>query len=373
VLADKIARRGKAGQHAIIRFDKNPEGNMAKLQQMLLDRTYFTSPYTHFTLHDPKERLISSLPYRDRIAHHAIMNVLEPMFVGYFTGDTYSCIKGRGIHAASEKLKNALRHDLSGTRYCLKLDIKKFYPSIDHAVLKNLLRRKIKDQDVLWLLDEIIDSAPGVPIGNYLSQYFANFYLGGLDHWIKQNGKVRHYFRYADDMVILAGSKSELHQILAEISVYLNINLKLEVKNNYQVFKVAERRRLPGAKACKATAGRAIDFLGYLFYKTQTLLRKTIKQSWARAIERGCTGQSIAAFEGWACHCDSLNLKRKFNARRKTIQRVRYQVQGDDRRKDPDRADPWKIDHRNRFQDRAKQVRPAGQQTDLFAVPARGT
>jgi RNA-directed DNA polymerase len=126
------------------------------------------------------------LPYfPDRITHHAVMNILEPIFMQLFTSDTYSCIKKRGIHAAALAVKKALRNE-PATRYCLKLDIKKFYPNIDHQVLKHLLRRKFKDEDLLWLLDEIIDSAPGLPIGNYLSQYFANFYLTYFDHWIKK-------------------------------------------------------------------------------------------------------------------------------------------------------------------------------------------
>jgi RNA-directed DNA polymerase len=133
---------------------------------MLLNKTYKTSPYTTFKVFEPKEREVFRLPYfPDRITHHAIMNILEPIFVSVFTNDTYSCIKGKGIHAAVESVKKALQ-DKSGTVYCLKLDIKKFYPNIDHDVLKQLLRRKIKDKDLLWLLDEIIDSAPGLPIGN---------------------------------------------------------------------------------------------------------------------------------------------------------------------------------------------------------------
>src|SRR5690606_15310200 len=146
-----------------------------------------------FKVFEPKERLVYRLPYfPDRITHHAIMNVLEPIFVANLTTDTYSCIKGRGIHACANAVKKALK-DVPSTKYCLKLDITKFYPSVDHEILKALLRRKFKDQDLLELLDEIIDSAPGLPIGNYLSQYLANFYLSYFDHWIKEKKRVKYY------------------------------------------------------------------------------------------------------------------------------------------------------------------------------------
>lgn len=185
-LADKKARKGKLWQYGVRLHDKNREENIATLHEMLRNKTYRTSDYTKFIIYEPKEREVYRLPYfPDRITHHAVMNILEPIFVSTFTADTYSCIKGRGIHAAVRNLRGALR-DEPKTRYCLKIDIKKFYPNINHDILKSLLRRKFKDKDLLWLLDEIIDSADGLPIGNYLSQYLANFYLTYFDHWIKE-------------------------------------------------------------------------------------------------------------------------------------------------------------------------------------------
>ena len=200
-LADAKARKGKSAQYGVRLHDKNKEVNILMLHAMLKNKTYKTSAYKTFTITEPKERLVFCLPYfPDRITHHAIMNILEPVFTSMFTNDTYSCIKGKGIHAAAKSLQRYLK-DVSGTQYCLKLDIKKFYPNIDHEILKQLLRRKIKDADLLWLLDEIIDSAEGLPIGNYLSQYFANFYLTHFDHWLKETIGVKYYLRYADDLV----------------------------------------------------------------------------------------------------------------------------------------------------------------------------
>jgi RNA-directed DNA polymerase len=298
-LADQTARKGKGSQYGIRIHDKNREANIANLHAQLLNKTYLTSPYTTFTIFEPKERRIYRLPYYpDRIVHHAVMNILERIFVSGFTADTYSCIKGRGIHGAANAVKKALR-DIPGTRYCLKIDIRKFYPSIDHVTLKLLLRRKFKDPDLLWLLDNIIDSAPGIPIGNYLSQYFANYYLSPLDRWLKQDMKVKYYFRYADDLVILSGCKKYLHRVLSALSLYLTWKLLLEVKGNYQVFPVE---------------ARGIDFVGYKFYHTHTLLRKSIKQAFARVVARKGKLSSMASYYGWAVHCDSHNLLKKLLA-----------------------------------------------------------
>jgi len=296
LLADKKARKGKQFQAGVIKHDKMRDENILKLNEMLVNKTYKTSPYSVFKIYDPKEREIFRLPYfPDRILHHAIMNFLEPVFVSTFTSDTYSCIKNKGIHAALRAVRKSLL-DVEGTQYCLKLDIRKFYPNIDHEILKTLLRRKIKDKDLLNLLDEIIDSAPGVPIGNYLSQYFANFYLAYFDHRIKENKKVKHYFRYADDIVILSHSKEHLRELFFEISAYLRENLKLEIKKNWQIFPVK---------------ARGIDFVGYKFYHTHILLRKRIKKRFAKMLKRNYRTSSVAAYKGWVVHCNGKNLMKK--------------------------------------------------------------
>lgn len=302
ILADKKARKGKLCSYGVRRHDVNREQNILKLHQDLMNGSYRTSNYTIFKIYDPKEREIYRLPYYpDRIVHHAIMNYLEPLFVSVFTNDTYSCIKNRGIHGALANLKKVLRQDPAGTQYCLKLDVKKFYPSISHDVLKDTLRRKIKDTRLLQLLDEIIDSAPGVPIGNYLSQYFANMYLAYFDHWIKEEQGVKYYFRYADDIVILHENKEHLRQLFTELQSYLQTNLKLTIKENWQIFPVKSR---------------GIDFLGYVFFHTHILLRKGIKQRFCRRLSKLNKKeisqkeylQAICSWIGWAKHCNSKNL-----------------------------------------------------------------
>lgn len=293
--ADQIARRGKSKQPGIIEFDKNFDQNIADIYRELVTKTYRTSAYKVFKIYEPKEREISMLPYRDRIVQHAVMLIIEPMIVATFTADTYSCIKGKGIHAADRSVKKYL-NDVAGTTYCLKLDIKKFYPNVDHDILKQLLRRKIKDAEMLWLLDGIIDSAPGLPIGNLLSQYFANFYLMPFDHWIKEKKMVKYYVRYADDIVILSGSKEYLHRVRVGIQRYFNYRLKLQVKDNYQVFPVESR---------------GIDLVGYVKYHKYSRLRKSIKKSFARKVSKGINALSLASYLGWAKHCNSRNLIKK--------------------------------------------------------------
>lgn len=170
------------------------------------------------------------------------------------------------------------------------------YPSIDHEILKRLLKRKFKDINLLWLLDNIIDSIDGLPLGSYLSQYFANFYLTGFDHWLKQIKRVRYYFRYADDMVILSNDKQYLHKLLFDIREYLNIELKLTIKDNYQIFPVN---------------ARSIDFVGYRFYHTHIMLRKSIKKNFAKMLTKNPKQSSIASYSGWLKHCNGKHLLKK--------------------------------------------------------------
>ncbi len=299
-LAYDKAKSGKSKTYGVIHFEKGLEDNMLQIQAELKDETYRTSEYDIFTIHDPKEREIYRLPFRDRIVQHAIMNILEGIWTSVLISHTYSCIKGKGIHGALRHIRRDLRVQ-NETEYCLKMDIRKFYPSINHDVMKAIIRKKIKDIRLLRLLDGIIDSAPGVPIGNYLSQFLANLYLSYFDHWLKEAKKVKYYYRYADDLVILAESKEELHQLRQDIQAYLSNNLKLDLKKNYQVFPVESR---------------GLDFIGYVFYHTHILLRKRIKKNFCRCVAK-LNKKVLSAKEykikicswiGWCKYCNSKNL-----------------------------------------------------------------
>lgn len=295
-LADAIAQQNKGKQYGVIRHNRNAEANILQLHDMLVAKTFTTSEYSTFKVYEPKEREVFRLPYfPDRIVHHAIMNVIEPHLFSTFTADTYACIKGRGVHKAADVIEDWIR-DEESTKYYLKIDIRKFYPSVDHAILKQQLRRKFKDNDLLWLLDDIIDSAPGLPIGNFLSQSLSNFNLMGFDHWIKQDMKVKRYLRYVDDMVIFHSEKPYLHQMRKAIQQYLQDNLKLELKSNYRV--------VPFDKC-------GLDMLGYHFWRGYTLMRKRNKKNFARAVASGASRASLAGHIGWAKHCNSKHLLKK--------------------------------------------------------------
>lgn len=275
-LADDNARKHKNKNWGIKKHDKHKDEDNIKLLESLTNLVYQTSEYSTFEIYEPKKRVIYRLPYfPDRIAHHAIMNIMEPIWVSIFIENTYSCIKERGIHKLAKDLKKTLRKDITGTKYYLKLNVKKFYPSIDHEVLKRIIRKKVKDEELLVVLDEIIDSTDGVPIGNYLSQFFANLTLAYFDHWLKEEVRVKYYFRYADDIIILSDSKEFLRKAVALIKMYFHHELNLEVKVNYQIFPIESR---------------GIDFVGYKFYHTHTLLRKSIKYRMFRLINKYKSG-----------------------------------------------------------------------------------
>lgn len=308
-LAHKKARRGKTHYTEVKMVDSNPDYYLNQIHEMLKNKTYKTSQYEIFTkLDKDKEREIYKLPYfPDRIVHWAIMLQLEDIFMRTFIRDTFAALPGRGIHDALKRLHKFME-DREGTKYCLKLDIKKFFPSINHEILKQLLRKKIKDKDLLWLLDEIIDSVDGeknIPIGNYLSQYFANFYLAYFDHWIKEQKGVKYYLRYMDDIVILHKDKEFLHQLRKDIEKYLKENLKLEIKENWQVFP---------------TYIRGVDFVGYKSFGNYTLLRKSTAKRFKRKMRKIMKKESInfrdfctiQSYKGWLKWANCYNLSQKY-------------------------------------------------------------
>lgn len=314
MLAHKNAKKGKGWYKEVKMVDDSLEFFILWLQILLKSHTYKTSEYNIFTkIDNGKKREIYKLPYYpDRICQWAVLQVIEPIILRNLISNTYSAIPNRGIHKALNDIKKDFKKDIIGTKYCLKLDIKKYYPSIDHNILKEKYRKIFKDKNLLWLLDEIIESVPeekGIPIGNYLSQYSGNFYLSSFDHWIKENKKVKYYYRYMDDIVILSNSKDFLHSLLLEIMEYMQKNLKLTVKSNWQVFPVDSR---------------GLDFVGYRIFHNYCLLRKSIcKNIKIKTIKikkkivkknkitysEWCT---INSYRGWLMHCDSYRLNEKY-------------------------------------------------------------
>lgn len=312
-LAHINARKDKHFYREVKMVDANPDYYLKKIQKMLIEHTYEVSEYSISTINDNgKERELMKLPYfPDRIIQWAIMLQIEPIFMKTFCNHTCASIKDRGIKKATQLIDKCLKKK-NKSKYCLKIDVSKFYPNINHAILKKLLRKKFKDKELLDLLDLIIDSYPGnkgVPIGSYLSQFLANFYLTYFDHWLKENEKFESVVRYMDDVVIFHESKEFLQNLLRKMKIYLKEKLDLLIKSNYQVFPVY---------------ARGVDFVGYrTFFEYRLLRKKTCNKFKKRMLEikakqdqgklinynEWCSANS---YVGWLKWCDSWRLFEKY-------------------------------------------------------------
>lgn len=286
--------KGKLYQDEVKNILSNTDYYALQIRDMLIRDKYKTSKYIIFKKKSGyKMRDIYKLPYYpDRIIHHCIVQILKPIWIKLLIRNTFSTIPNRGIHDGVNRIKKSMV-DIENTKYCLKTDVHHFYPSIDHVFLKNIIRKKIKDERLLSLIDNIIDSANGIPIGNYLSQWLANIYLAYFDHYCKEILKCKYYFRYCDDVVILGNSKKELHDVLAKMKLYLKYKLNLDMKENYQIFPIDKR---------------GIDFLGYRFFHGYILVRKRI----VKDMKKSKSQLSKSSYYGWLCHADSYRLINKY-------------------------------------------------------------
>jgi len=276
LLAARKARRGKRGRGEVQRFEFHQEAELLRLQKELIEGTYQPGPFRSHWIARPKRRLISAAPYRDRVVHHALMNVLEPILDNHFHPHSYACRKGKGTHAAADRLQCLMRR----FRYFAQCDIRKYFPSIDHEILKGLFRRLIKDNHTLSLMDLIVDCSNqqetvvdyfsgddlftpsdrrrGLPIGNLTSQWFANWYLTGLDHYVTSTIGFGGYVRYCDDFVLLANDRIALSEALSLVGQLLTtIRLRLKCGN---------------VSVTPVRAG--LTFVGYRLWPTHRLVRK---------------------------------------------------------------------------------------------------
>jgi len=297
-LAHINASKGKKDYDEVMEVNLDPEYYCQEVKRLLESKEYTTSKYTVFPKKDKgKDRIMYKLPYfPDRIVQHAIMQVTEQFWKGSLIADTYQSIKGRGIHKCLPKLKKAV-YGSTGDVYYAQMDVSKFYPSISNSLLKGVIRKKVKCKDTLWLLDDIVDSTDGVPIGNYVSQYFGNMYLSAIDHKFKEIYGVKNYFRYCDDIVIISNDKQRLHELVAMMHTDLG-EISLKIKNNYKV--------------CKITKRTGLDFLGYVLYSDRLLIRKGIKQNAKTFLSIA----NKASYYGWFIHCDGHNLTNKLKQRK---------------------------------------------------------
>jgi RNA-directed DNA polymerase len=303
--AIKKSSLGKRNKKYVRKILENIDYYAEKIKEMLEENKYAPSPYTVKTIKDGssnKERTIyKPRYYPDQIIHWALMLQISPIMMKGMYIYTCGSVPGRGTSYGQKMLRKWLDKDYKGTKYCLKMDISKFYPSVNNQILKYTLRKHIKDSRCLHLLDLIIDSnINGLPIGNYTSQWLSNFLLQDLDHYIKERLGIKYYMRYVDDLVLLGGNKRKLHKTKRDIDKYLLDNLLLTIKKDWQIFPIKMR---------------AIDFLGLRFFREKTILRKRnalrmkrrIKKINKKPILLLKDAQAIISYWGWIKRCNSYN------------------------------------------------------------------
>jgi RNA-directed DNA polymerase len=298
------AKKNKNKMEEINYFRENQTDLIDKLHNELKHKTFTTSDYRTFNITDRgKSRVIHDLPfYPDRIVHWAIMLQIEDILLKVFIKDTYAAIPKRGGQLLLTRMRKELIENKEECTYYLQIDIKKFFPSIDRDILSKLMRKKFKDRDLLWLIDDIIYSLDeGIPIGNYTSQYLGNFYLAYFDHYCKEELGLKRYYRYMDDIVVVHKSKSHLRNCFSRMRAYINRKLNLRVKGNWHI---------------SPTFTRGIDFIGYRNFGKYVLLRKStakrLKSKMRHLMRKDKLSYkdkcSFNSYMGWVKWCSSYNL-----------------------------------------------------------------
>jgi len=312
-------KHGKCDKKDVQIFEWDLEKNIFELHRELVSENYKHGSYHSFKISDPKPRNIEKAQVKDRIVHHAIFNVLNPIFEAGFIPASFSCRVGYGTHKGVQFLQNTLRKaSKNGEVPCfvLKCDIKKFFDTIDHDVLLAILKKKIKDEDAIWLLRQIISSfssnysllgiGKGVPIGNLTSQLFANVCMNELDVFIKQRLRVKHYLRYTDDFLIISSNKSYLTNLILQVVSFLQDELRLKIHEE----KTTIRKTSQG-----------VDFLGYIVFNKYKLVRTKTKRRISRKFRmkindymqgetsKDSLSRSLQSYLGFLCHADTYKIE----------------------------------------------------------------
>lgn len=297
MLAAHKAAKNKRGKASTIDFIFSLESELFALQRTLTARTWKPGGYRTFRIHDPKERTISAAPFRDRVVHHALCNIIEPVFERGFIFDSYANRVGKGSHRAIERYQQYARK----YPFVLKCDIRKFFPSLDHEVLKQEIRRRIWCADTLWLVDAIIDGSNpqeavpahffpgddlftqqerrrGLPIGNLTSQFWANIYLDRFDHFVKETLRVPGYIRYVDDFVLFARDKEKLHEWRDELQQFLNRLRIVLHPDKTQIYRCAD----------------GVPFLGFQVFPYYRYVRKEKARRYRRFLKK-----KIRQYHAW--------------------------------------------------------------------------
>ncbi len=330
-LAYKKARKRKTLRSYIIDFEKNLKENLLQLRSELIFHIYLPRHLEAFVISDPKTRKICKSDFRDRVVHHALCNILEPIYEKVFIYDSYASRKGKCTLKALKRFDYFKRKVASppqnrASGYCLKADIKKYFENVDHAILLSIIKRRIKDNRVLWLIQRILANyngkshGKGMPLGNLTSQFFANVYLHELDHFVKHELRAKYYIRYVDDFVILHKSKRTLADFKTKIDIFLQNQLNLE---------------LHPSKSRVIPLSHGINFLGMrVFYYHRRINKKNLRNfdrtygDLCRQYNYGkSTYDDIYNFiEGWLAFAKNANT---YNLRRRVLLMVKKQFQGE--------------------------------------------
>ncbi len=299
------ASKNKRNRPEVVKVLENIPEHVNILHRMLWTKSYKPCAIKELTVREgsnQKERLVTKIDFfPDQVLHWAIILVIQPLIIN--SAYTYSCgsMPGRGSHYGKKRVEKWMRRDYKNTKYCAKLDIAKFYPSLSNRYLKGLVRKLIKDQKLLWCIDVIIDThRNGAPIGYLTSQWFANLALQDLDYLIKQQLHVTYYVRYMDDMVLFGANKKLLHKAVRSIMDHIAKN-GLKIKKNWQVFKLAKR---------------ALDFMGFRFYHHKTILRKSLMLRITRKARKlnkkiqisHKEAAGMISYMGWIKHTNTYNV-----------------------------------------------------------------
>jgi RNA-directed DNA polymerase len=325
-LAWRKARKGKRGKEPAAAFEFDLESNLIELQRELAAKVYRPGSYRSFYIHDPKRRLISAAPFRDRVVHHALCNVIEPLFERRFIHDSYANRVGKGTHRALDRCQQFARR----FRYVLQCDVRQFFPSIDLTILRATLGRVIADRDVMWLVDRILESGVGVlceeyrmtwfpgddlfainrprglPIGNLTSQFWANCYVDPFDHFVKRSLGCKGYLRFVDDFLLFADDKHSLWEWREAVVAYL-ARLRLTIHE---------------ARAHPRPVTEGIPFLGFVVYPTHRRVKRRNVVNYRRRLKQLVAGwvagehtqeAVVASLTGWINHArygDTWGLRR---------------------------------------------------------------
>ena len=322
ILAWQKARKGKTKKKYVIEFEKDLELNLLELREELLKQEYFPKPLVTFILRDPKTRKISKSDFRDRIVHHAVVNVLEPIFDKTFIYDSCANRKGKGTTFALQRFelfRRKVTKNFKTESFCLKADIKHYFQEVDLNILLDIIKKKIADEKVLWLIGQILNNSTinlggselfrGMPLGNLTSQFFANVYLNELDYFVKHTLKVKYYIRYVDDFVVLYSSKDQLEKWKIEIDNFLRDKLYLELHPD---------------KSKIISLSRGVDFVGFRnFYHFRLLRKRNIRQILTkikRYKNKEISKEKILeCFQGWNAYAKWANT---FILRKSIVKRI---------------------------------------------------